>query len=102
MYNQLIFLPNQTPVITAFADSDWGNNVDHRRSVSGYIIYLGTTPIVWKSKIRKVRKHSLAVKLNTGPWLPVAKIFVGLLNTSLNLVFLFLLPSISIVTMKLQ
>ena len=50
MYNQLIFLPNQTPVITAFADSDWGNNVDHRRSVSGYIIYLGTTPIVWKSK----------------------------------------------------
>ena len=53
MYNQLIFLPNQTPVITAFADSDWGNNVDHRRSVSGYIIYLGTTPIVWKSKYQK-------------------------------------------------
>ena len=53
MHNQLIFLPNQTPVITAFSDSDWGNNVDHRRSVSGYIIYLGTTPIVWKSKYQK-------------------------------------------------
>ena len=31
MYDQLVFLPNQTLVITAFADSDWGNNVDHKR-----------------------------------------------------------------------
>ena len=53
MKNELVFPLNQKPVITAFSDSDWGNNVDHRRSVSGYIIYLGTTPIIWKSKYQK-------------------------------------------------
>ena len=39
--------------LTVFVDADWGSNVDNRKSVSGYIIYLGSTPIVWRSKQQK-------------------------------------------------
>jgi len=39
--------------ISVYVDADWGSNVDNRKSISGYIIYLGSTPIIWRSKQQK-------------------------------------------------
>ena len=39
--------------LSIFVDSDHGGNVDDRKSISGYIVYLGTTPIVWRSRRQK-------------------------------------------------
>ena len=38
--------------LTVYCDSDWGNAIDGK-SVSGYIIYLGSLPIVWRSRKQK-------------------------------------------------
>ena len=43
----------QTFTLSVYVDSDHGGNVDDRKSISGYIIYLGTTPIVWRSRQQK-------------------------------------------------
>jgi len=39
-------------LINAFSDADWAGDLDTRRSTSGYVIFLGTTCISWKSKLQ--------------------------------------------------
>ena len=40
--------------LTAFADADFGEDVDTNRSHAGWILYLGGTPIYWKTVLVKL------------------------------------------------
>lgn len=39
-----------TPVLVGFSDSDWGNNRDDHRSVTGYVFTLNGTAISWSTR----------------------------------------------------
>ncbi|XP_016185756.1 uncharacterized protein LOC107627438 [Arachis ipaensis] len=55
----LIFSKSSDYMILAFADADWGADLDDCRSVTGYYIYLGENLIAWKpQKQSKVSKSS--------------------------------------------
>lgn len=38
------------PTLSAFSNSDWATDLNTRRSVIGYIVFLGNNPISWQSK----------------------------------------------------
>ncbi|XP_051122135.1 uncharacterized mitochondrial protein AtMg00810-like [Andrographis paniculata] len=46
-----LFFPTRSPLeLTGYCDSDWGNCLDTRRSLSGYCVFFGGTWIAWKTK----------------------------------------------------
>ena len=54
----LHFRPTSTLSLTGFSDSDWGSDMDDRKSTSGYCIYLGDNLISWSSKKQHAVSHS--------------------------------------------
>jgi hypothetical protein len=40
--------------LVGYSDSDWAGDIITRRSTSGYIFYLGNSPIIWQSKIQPI------------------------------------------------
>ena len=46
----LFYSHNSTPTLHYYTDSDWGGDINDRRSTSGYDIYLGTSLISWLAK----------------------------------------------------
>ncbi|KAB2605438.1 hypothetical protein D8674_005155 [Pyrus ussuriensis x Pyrus communis] len=36
--------------ISAYSDTDWGSDINTRRSVTGYVVFLGSNPVSWQSK----------------------------------------------------
>jgi len=56
-----IFISN-TPALSvkAFCDSDWAACLDSRKSVSGYLVLIGDSPISWKSNKQAIVSLSSA------------------------------------------
>ncbi|GAB2292881.1 hypothetical protein Dimus_038225 [Dionaea muscipula] len=40
--------------LSGFSDSDWGNDLDCRRSTTGFLFSLGSTPFTWVSKLQPI------------------------------------------------
>ncbi|XP_014499258.2 uncharacterized protein LOC106760323 [Vigna radiata var. radiata] len=47
-----------TLTLKAYSDSDWAGCPDSRKSTTRYIVYLGGSPISWKSKKRSIVSHN--------------------------------------------
>jgi len=58
---QGILLSSQSDAcLTAYCDSDWGKCSDSRKSVTGFCILLGASPVSWRSKKQSVVARSTA------------------------------------------
>ena len=49
-----------TSIINSYTDADWGGNEDNRKSTSGYLNYIGNTPVSWRSRLQPVVAQSTA------------------------------------------
>ncbi|PKI78210.1 hypothetical protein CRG98_001381 [Punica granatum] len=50
--------PGSISALHGYSDADWAGNSDDRRSVSGFIIFLGSNPISWSSKKQRTVARS--------------------------------------------
>ncbi|XP_017182070.1 uncharacterized mitochondrial protein AtMg00810-like [Malus domestica] len=46
----ITYIPSKDINISAFSDADWAADVNTRRSISRYVVYVGDNPISWQSK----------------------------------------------------
>ncbi|KAL4287142.1 hypothetical protein AHAS_Ahas19G0156600 [Arachis hypogaea] len=62
----LLFAKNTYFRLLSFADADCGADIDDRRSIIGYCVYLGRNLIVWKcNKQQAVNRSSIEVEFRT-------------------------------------
>ena len=47
-------IQGQDKHLTAFVDSDWANDPEDYISVTGFVVYLGTSPVSWTAKKQKL------------------------------------------------
>ncbi|XP_019252811.1 PREDICTED: uncharacterized protein LOC109231617 [Nicotiana attenuata] len=57
---EVFFSKNDDYTVRAYCDSDWASCPDSRKSVTGYVVLLGDSPISWKSKKRETISLSSA------------------------------------------
>jgi hypothetical protein len=74
MHDGLLISSSNQLTIEGFTDADWGAQPDDRRSVSGYLIYLGGNLISWSSTKQKLVSRSSAESEYRGLVLATAEI----------------------------
>ena len=48
--NYVLHFKKSGSCVTAYCDSDFSSDVDHSKSFSGHVVFIGNTPVIWKSK----------------------------------------------------
>ena len=66
--SDLVVLLSNSPDFSlhGYCDSDWASCADSRRSVSGFVLFLGGCPISWKSKKQPTLALSSTEAQSTG------------------------------------
>ena len=54
----VLFSAVETPQLKAFSDSDWAGCLDTRHSITGFVVYFGSSLISWKSKKQTIISQS--------------------------------------------
>jgi hypothetical protein len=54
----LCYEKSSAPIISAYVDASFADDLDDRKSTQGYIVYLGNGPIAWKSNKQKKTAQS--------------------------------------------
>ena len=52
-----------------FSDADWGGDLDHRKSTSGYMFKLGGAAVSWRSKKQEAEYIALTSAAHESLWL---------------------------------
>ncbi|XP_018629739.2 secreted RxLR effector protein 161-like [Nicotiana tomentosiformis] len=96
-----IFLSNSEDYrVRAFCDSDWATCPQSRKSVSGYIVLLGASPISWKSN----KESTIALSSNEAEYMSTRKVvgeLVWLARLLMSSLYLCLSPYQSSMIAKL-
>lgn len=74
----LLITPSEVLHISAYYDADWASNVDDRKSVAAYCVYLGNTLVSWSST--KFEYRALAHAFAEVIWLKQWLIELGVSN----------------------
>ncbi|XP_068319709.1 uncharacterized mitochondrial protein AtMg00810-like [Pyrus communis] len=51
--------------ISAYSDVDWASDINTRRLVTGYVVFLGSNPISWQSKKQSSKKDIVVHYIST-------------------------------------
>ncbi|XP_048436131.1 uncharacterized mitochondrial protein AtMg00810-like [Pyrus x bretschneideri] len=46
----LTYQAASSATLSAYSDSDWAANINTRRSITAYVVFLGANPVSWQSK----------------------------------------------------
>ncbi|CAN6726304.1 unnamed protein product [Malus baccata var. baccata] len=49
-HHGILYSAAKVTTLTAFSDADWAADINTRRSITGYVVYLGNNPVSWQSK----------------------------------------------------
>ena len=60
LHDGLLLNPSSHLTLEGFSDANWGGQPDDRRSISGYLVYLGGNLVSWSSSKQKVVSRSSA------------------------------------------
>lgn len=47
IHTGIMYSTTTSPQLNAFSDSDWVANLNTKRSITGYVLFLGNNPISW-------------------------------------------------------
>lgn len=58
IFHGLFLHKGSAPILRAYSDSNWTNDLDAMNSTTGYVLFLGRNPISWKFVKQNIVAHS--------------------------------------------
>ena len=57
-----LFIPNTAKTIDCmgYTDADWARDLSHRRSRTGFVLFINSVPVIWTSKLQTSTSESTA------------------------------------------